>query len=251
MAWLIPIVGFDSWQCCIYPQGTTWRVQPCTWGGLPWWRRFQALRYQGCYRTELLPSLTAEWLETSPPNTEVEGSDPRGLKWDYRKGYVGCWIYPEYSVAWLIPVVGFDSWQFLYCTVLCDVGLLMFQLCSTAPPPPPPRQGAHSTYHQHYGGSPPPWWPPHPGDWDLEDRWQEDFRQETKRWPWELVVPNSRGFLCLTLVPDETLRRQVLLYVEIGHKKIYQRLFALHHTGNLTATKALKNICVMCHGTLD
>ena len=26
--------------------------------------------------------------------------------------YVGGWIYPEYSVAGLIPVVGFDSWQY-------------------------------------------------------------------------------------------------------------------------------------------
>ena len=76
----------NSWQCCIYPQGTTWRVQPLTWGGLP-------------------------WLETSPPNTGVEGLNPRGLKCGNQKGYVGRWIYPEYSVAWLIAVVGFDSWQ--------------------------------------------------------------------------------------------------------------------------------------------
>ena len=111
MAWFIPLVGFDSWQCCIYPQGSTWRVKPHTWGGLPWWRRFQSLRYQGSYRTELLPSLTTEWLETSPSNTGVEGSNFRGLKCDNREGYIGSWIYPEYSVAWLIPVVGFDSWQ--------------------------------------------------------------------------------------------------------------------------------------------
>ena len=31
------------------------------------------------------------------------------LKCNNRKGYVGGWIYPEYSVAWFIPVVGFDS----------------------------------------------------------------------------------------------------------------------------------------------
>ena len=108
-----------------YPQGTSWRVRPGTLEGMPWWRRFQALMYQGCYRTELLPSLTAEWLESSPPNIGVEGSNPRGLKFDNRKGYVGGWIYPEYSLAWLIPVVGFDSWQYctvLYCTVLyCNV----------------------------------------------------------------------------------------------------------------------------------
>ena len=53
------------------------------------------------------------WLETSPPNTGVGGSNPRGLKCDNQKGYVGGWIYPEYSVAWLIPVVGFNSCQ--YC----------------------------------------------------------------------------------------------------------------------------------------
>ena len=58
--------------------------------------RFQALRYQGCYRTELLPSLTAEWFESSPPNTGVDGSNPRGLKSDNQKGYVGGWNYPEY-----------------------------------------------------------------------------------------------------------------------------------------------------------
>ena len=31
------------------------------------------------YHAELLPSLTAEWLETSPPNTGVEGLNLRGL----------------------------------------------------------------------------------------------------------------------------------------------------------------------------
>ena len=61
------------------------------------------------YRTELLPSLMAEWLEPSPPNIRVDGSNPRCLKRDNRKGYVGGWIYPEYSVAWMIYVVGFDS----------------------------------------------------------------------------------------------------------------------------------------------
>ena len=54
-------------------------------------------------------SLTAEWLGTSPPNTGVEGSNPRGLKFSNQRVYVGGWIYPEYSVAWLVPVVGFDS----------------------------------------------------------------------------------------------------------------------------------------------
>ena len=29
-------------------------------------------------------------------NTGVEGSNPRGLKCDNRKGYIGGWIYPEY-----------------------------------------------------------------------------------------------------------------------------------------------------------
>jgi hypothetical protein len=95
-----------------YPQGTSWRVRPRTWGGLPWWCRFQALRYQGCYRTELLPSLTAEWLERSPPNIGVNGLNPHGLKRDNWKGYIGGWIYPEYLVAWMIPVVGFDCWQY-------------------------------------------------------------------------------------------------------------------------------------------
>ena len=61
------------------------------------------------YRTELLPSLMAEWLESSPPNIGGDGLSPHGLKCDNQKGYIGGWIYPEYSVAWLIPVVGFDS----------------------------------------------------------------------------------------------------------------------------------------------
>ena len=51
-------------------------------------------------RTELLPSLTAEWLETSPPNTGVDGSNPHGLKCVNQKGYVAGWIYPEYSLVW-------------------------------------------------------------------------------------------------------------------------------------------------------
>ena len=53
--------------------------------------------------------MTAEWFESSPPNTGVDSLNPRGLKWDKQKGFVGGWIYPDYSVAWLIPVVGFDS----------------------------------------------------------------------------------------------------------------------------------------------
>ena len=53
-------------------------------GGLPWWRRFQALRYQRCYHTELLPSLAAEWFEPSPPNIGVDGLNPLGLKCDNR-----------------------------------------------------------------------------------------------------------------------------------------------------------------------
>ena len=36
----------------------------------------------------------------------IDGLNPRGLKCDNRKSYVGGWIYPEYSVAWLIPVDG-------------------------------------------------------------------------------------------------------------------------------------------------
>ena len=73
--------------------------------------------YQPCHRVLwmlphwTLPSLTAEWLESSPPNIGVDCSNPRGPKYDNRKGYIRGWIYPEYSVAWLIPVVGFDSWQ--------------------------------------------------------------------------------------------------------------------------------------------
>ena len=31
------------------------------------------------------------------------------LKCDNQKGYICGWVYPEYSVAWLILVVGFDS----------------------------------------------------------------------------------------------------------------------------------------------
>ena len=52
-------------------------------------------KYQGCYHTELLPSWTAEWLESSPPNIGVDGLNPYGLKCDNLKGYVGGWIYPE------------------------------------------------------------------------------------------------------------------------------------------------------------
>ena len=62
-----------------------------------------------CYRTKLLHSLTAKWLESSPSNIGVDGLNPHGLKFDNRKGYVGGGIYPEYSVAWMIPVVDFDS----------------------------------------------------------------------------------------------------------------------------------------------
>ena len=51
------------------------KVRPHTWGGLQWGVRFRALRYQGCYRTELLTILTGEWLETSSPNTGVKGSE--------------------------------------------------------------------------------------------------------------------------------------------------------------------------------
>ena len=50
---------------------------------------------------------------SSPPNIGVDGSNPLGLKCDNGKGYVGGWIYPEYFVTWLIPVVGFDCWQCL------------------------------------------------------------------------------------------------------------------------------------------
>ena len=46
--------------------------------------------------------MMAELLESSPPNIKVDGSNPRGLKVITEKGYVGGWIYPEYSVAWLI-----------------------------------------------------------------------------------------------------------------------------------------------------
>ena len=73
----------------------------------PWWRRFQALRYQECYRIEHLPSLTSKWLKSSPPNTGVDSSNPRGLKCDKWKVYVGSVLLP-----WLIPVVGFDCWQY-------------------------------------------------------------------------------------------------------------------------------------------
>ena len=36
--------------------------------------------YEECYRNELLPCLTPKWLESSPPNTKVDGLNPRGLK---------------------------------------------------------------------------------------------------------------------------------------------------------------------------
>ena len=50
-------------------------------------------------------------LEPSPPNIWVDCLNPFGLKCDNRKGYIGGWIYLDYSVAWMIPVVGFDCLQ--------------------------------------------------------------------------------------------------------------------------------------------
>ena len=47
--------------------------------------QIQAPRYQGFQHTGLLPSLTAEWLETSPPNTGFEGLNICGLKYDNKK----------------------------------------------------------------------------------------------------------------------------------------------------------------------
>ena len=44
--------------------------------------RFQAIRYEECFCTELLQSWTAKCLESSPPNLGVDGSNPRGLKCD-------------------------------------------------------------------------------------------------------------------------------------------------------------------------
>ena len=55
-----------------------------------------------------VPSMMPESLESSPPNTGIAGSNPRGLMYDNQKGYIGSWIYPEYFVTWLIHVVGFD-----------------------------------------------------------------------------------------------------------------------------------------------
>ena len=42
---------------------------------------------------------------------------------------------------------------------------------------------------------------------------------------WGLVVPSFRMFLCLTLVPDETVRRQDLLYVETGRQYMFLKTF--------------------------
>ena len=61
-----------------------------------------------CSALQCIAVQCTEWLEPSPPNIGVDGSNPRGLKCDNRKGYIGGWIYPEDSVAWMIPVVGFD-----------------------------------------------------------------------------------------------------------------------------------------------
>ena len=109
-AFPLPVEGFSCWQWCIYPQGKAQRVWPHTrWWS--WWHIFQAPRYQECYRTELLPNLTAEWLEFSPPSTGADSSNPSGPKCDNWNVYVGGWINPEYSMAWLKPVVGFDCWQ--------------------------------------------------------------------------------------------------------------------------------------------
>ena len=45
-----------------------------------------------------------------------QGFESRSFRCDNRKGYIGGWTYPEYFVAWLILVVGFDCWQ--HCTTL-------------------------------------------------------------------------------------------------------------------------------------
>ena len=63
--------------------------------------------YQGCYPSELLPILTAKWLETSPPKTGVNGMNPSGLKCDNQR-----------RVCWLL-----DLSRVHYC-----MGLLMFLL---------------------------------------------------------------------------------------------------------------------------
>ena len=63
--------------------------------------------YQGCYPSELLPILTAKWLETSSPKTGVNGMNPSGLKCDNQR-----------RVCWLL-----DLSRVHYC-----MGLLMFLL---------------------------------------------------------------------------------------------------------------------------
>ena len=49
-----------------------------------------------------------EWLELLPPVPGVKGLNPADSGVITRKGYIGGWIFPEYFVAWLIPIVGFD-----------------------------------------------------------------------------------------------------------------------------------------------
>ena len=70
--------------------------------------RFQIVRYQVGYCPKLLTSLAADWLELLPPVLGVKGLNPAVLGVITEKDYIGGWIYPEYFVVWLIPVVGFD-----------------------------------------------------------------------------------------------------------------------------------------------
>ena len=47
----------------------------------------------------------------------VDGSNPRGLKCDNRKGYIGGRIYQEYSVAWMIHLIADFRLNSVHCTL--------------------------------------------------------------------------------------------------------------------------------------
>ena len=67
------------------------------------------LRYQVGYCLKLLPSMTAvRVVRALASRSGDQGFKSRSFRCDNRKGYFGGWTYPEYFVALLIPVVGFD-----------------------------------------------------------------------------------------------------------------------------------------------
>ena len=71
-------------------------VRSHTWGGLPLCHRFQALRCQGSYRTELLPSLTV--------TSQHWGWKPKSLCWQLDLSRVLCSMVDTRFRIWLLTV---------------------------------------------------------------------------------------------------------------------------------------------------